>query len=101
MGSIGCPETSVTDYQSRLLNIPEGRISCQLFMTSFFPPCEIWDFVNLYRNGTADNNLYRNGTADNNLYRNGTADSNLYRNGTADSNLYRNGTADNNLCTEF
>ena len=25
MGPIGCPETSVTDYQSTLHNIPEGR----------------------------------------------------------------------------
>jgi hypothetical protein len=27
MGSIGCPETSITKYQSMLRNIPKERIS--------------------------------------------------------------------------
>jgi hypothetical protein len=31
MGPIGCPETSVTDYQSTLRNIPEKR-RCQMLL---------------------------------------------------------------------
>jgi hypothetical protein len=40
MGRTGCPETSVTDYQSMLSNIPEKQRSIIKFDSKFWRSCE-------------------------------------------------------------